>query len=91
MDTQSGNLRSFKKDNTTWPWHLMPLIPALGRKRQRQADLCEFKANLVYRVSSRTAKAAQRDPASKTKTKTDNVPCSHMHPIFKVLLTRVNH
>ena len=26
-------------------WH-MPLIPALGR--QREADLCEFDANLVY-------------------------------------------
>ena len=29
--------------------------PALGR--QRQGDLCEFKASLVYIVSSRTAKA----------------------------------
>ena len=26
----------------------MPLIPALGR--QRQANLCEFEAGLVYRV-----------------------------------------
>jgi hypothetical protein len=29
----------------------MPLIPAL--RRQRQVNLSEFKANLVYRVSSR--------------------------------------
>jgi hypothetical protein len=29
------------------------LIPALGRQRQRQMDF-EFKASLVYRVSSRT-------------------------------------
>jgi len=36
----------------------MPLFPALGR--QRQADLCEFKASLVYRVSSRIAGATQR-------------------------------
>jgi hypothetical protein len=28
----------------------MPLISALGR--ERQADLCEFEASLVYRVSS---------------------------------------
>ena len=28
-------------------------------------DLCEFEASLVYRVSSRTAKAAQRNPVSK--------------------------
>jgi hypothetical protein len=40
-----------------------PLISALGR--QRQADLCEFKASLVYRVSSRTAKAIQRNPVSR--------------------------
>ena len=34
---------------------LMPLIPALGRKRQRQrqVDLCEFKASLVDILSSR--------------------------------------
>ena len=30
----------------------MPLIPALGK----QVDLCEFKAGLVYRSSSRTAR-----------------------------------
>ena len=42
----------------------MPLIPALGR--QRQVDLCEFKANLVYKTSSRTAaRATQRNPESK--------------------------
>jgi hypothetical protein len=29
----------------------------------------EFKASLVYRVSSRTAKAIQRNPVSKNKTK----------------------
>ena len=28
----------------------MPLVPALWR--QRQVDLCEFKTNLVYKVSS---------------------------------------
>ena len=41
----------------------MPLIPALGRLRQ--ADLCEFKASLVYKVSSRRAMAVtQRNPVS---------------------------
>jgi hypothetical protein len=33
---------------------LMPLIPTL--RRQRQEDFCEFKASLVYRVSSRIAR-----------------------------------
>ena len=36
----------------------MPLISALGR--QKQADLCEFKASLVYIVSSRTARASYK-------------------------------
>ena len=34
---------------------LTPLIPALGR--QRQADLCEFEARMVYRASYRITKA----------------------------------
>ncbi|CAO2577223.1 hypothetical protein LEMLEM_LOCUS19 [Lemmus lemmus] len=41
----------------------MPLIPALGR--QRQADLCEFKASLVYRASSRTGTKATEKPCLK--------------------------
>ena len=44
----------------------MPLILALGR--QRQVDLWEFKASLVYRASSRTGtKVTQRNPVSKKK------------------------
>ena len=42
----------------------MPLIPAL--RRQIQADLYEFKASLLYKASSRTARAVtQRNPVSK--------------------------
>ena len=37
------------------------MLPVLGR--QRQADLCEFKASLVFRVSSRTT--GQRNRVSK--------------------------
>ena len=43
----------------------MPLITSL--KRQRREELCEFEARLVYRVSSRTAKATQRSPVLKKK------------------------
>ena len=33
-----------------WVWWHMALIPAL--RSQRQTDLCEFEASLVYIVSS---------------------------------------
>jgi hypothetical protein len=46
----------------------MPLIPAHSGGRGRQ--ISEFEANLVYRVSSRTARAIQRNPVSKNKTTT---------------------
>jgi hypothetical protein len=48
---------------STWGWGW----------RQRQEDLCEFEASLVYRASSRTARATQRISVSKTKqNKTQN-------------------
>ena len=54
----------------------MPLIPALGR--QRQAN--EFKASLVYRVSSRKARTTQRNPVlkqtNKQKQTLDVLACS---------------
>jgi hypothetical protein len=37
-----------------------------GRSRQ----ISEFETSLVYRVSSRTARATQRNPVSKNKNKT---------------------
>jgi hypothetical protein len=37
-----------------------------GRGRQ----ISEFEASLVYKVSSRTARATQRNPVSKNQTKT---------------------
>jgi hypothetical protein len=39
-----------------------------GRGRQ----ISEFEASLVYRVSSRTARATQRNPVSKKKKKKKN-------------------
>jgi hypothetical protein len=38
-----------------------------GRSRQ----ISEFEVSLVYRVSSRTARVTQRNPVSKTKTKSN--------------------
>jgi hypothetical protein len=47
------------------------LIPALGRWRQE--DLCEFEVSLVYRMSSRTARATQRNSVLKTKQQQQKV------------------
>jgi hypothetical protein len=44
----------------------MPLIPAFGG---RGRQISEFVASLVYRVSSRTARATQRNPVSKNQKK----------------------
>jgi hypothetical protein len=44
----------------------MPLIPALRRKSRW---ISEFEASLVYKVSSRTARATQRNPVSKNQKK----------------------
>jgi hypothetical protein len=41
----------------------------LGGRGRR---ISEFEASLVYRVSSRTARAIQRNPVSKNKTKQKN-------------------
>jgi hypothetical protein len=65
------------------------LISALGR--QRQADLCEFNACLIYRLSSRTTRAvAQRNPVSKNhhhRNNNNNYHCywETTNQIFSVL------
>lgn len=46
--------------------------PTLGQ--QRQVDLCELEASLVYGVSSRTAKEMQRNPALKKPKINKTVP-----------------
>jgi hypothetical protein len=62
-------------------WWCTPFIPALGR--QRQADLCEFDASLVYKVSFRTARATQRNPVYKNQKNQSNKQTkkNHTNPI----------
>lgn len=48
-------------------WWCTLLILVFGR--QRQADLCELEASLIYTESSRTARAVQRDSDSKKQPK----------------------
>ena len=65
------------------------MILALGK--QRQVDLCEFKASLVYKVSSRTAKATWRNLKTRNKQtnkhtkkikKTHTLFCFHLVAVF---------
>jgi hypothetical protein len=70
-----------KKITISWAWWNRPLIPALGR--QRQADfrqISEFKASLVYKVSSRTASTIQRNPVSKNQTKPNQTKPNQTKP-----------
>ena len=60
-------------------WHT-PLIPAL--LGQRQEELCEFKASLVYRVSSRTARLTQRNPIKLSWSKTLAVKSKRLSSIL---------
>jgi hypothetical protein len=56
---------SRSRDSQAW-WY-MPLIPAL--RRQRLAELCEFKSSLVCIVRFRTAKATYPDSVSTKQNK----------------------
>jgi hypothetical protein len=48
------------------------LIAAL--RMQRQVDLCELEASLVFIVNSRTARTTKREPVSTTTTKRKSCP-----------------
>ena len=64
-------------------WRCTPLILAL--RRQRQADLCEFKVRLVLKVSSRTTKATQRNPVLKNQKKNSFLPSSRLKALFIIM------
>jgi hypothetical protein len=51
-------------------WYPMPLIPAFSR--QRQGESLKFQANLIYIVSSRTARAIERETLSQKKINNNN-------------------
>ena len=68
-DGQPGKLEwgLVETNQVTNLWWCMPLIPA--HRRQRQADICEFKDSLVYTVNSRLAGATGKHCLKKTKIK----------------------
>jgi hypothetical protein len=60
----------------------MHLTPALGR--QRQVDFSEFKASLVYSVSSRTVRATtQRNSGNQKRKEKKKKKSSFLYYIFK--------
>jgi hypothetical protein len=66
-----------KKFRKWWTWWHMPLVPTPGR--QRQEDFYEFQARLVYKVSSRTAKAiTQKDPVPKITEPKNNLKSDNL-------------
>jgi len=63
LEDKNGDIR----ERVSWAEMHTPLVPAL--RSQRQADLCEFEASLVYRTCSQKAKATQRNLVSKKPEK----------------------
>jgi hypothetical protein len=61
-------------------------IPAL--RRQRQVDLCESEASLVYRVSCRLARATHRETLSRKTNKKFIILRMKERPIRLVLRLR---
>ena len=61
------SVRSYNNQSrVSWARWRMPLIPVFGR--QREVDLCGFEASLVYKASSRTARAAYIEKLCLKKT-----------------------
>jgi hypothetical protein len=56
--------QSFKNKRNCRAWWCTPLIQHSGGRDRR---ISEFEASLVYKVSSRTARAIQRNPVSEKK------------------------
>jgi hypothetical protein len=59
----------------------------LGGRGRR---ISEFKASLIYRVSSRTARATQRNPVLKNKNKQQQKMSSVKYILFILLVDRID-
>jgi hypothetical protein len=69
-DREAGPRETLKREDQP---RSMPFIPAL----RRQEYLCEFKATLVHRASSKTAKATQRHSGLGKKKKKSRLKGHH--------------
>jgi hypothetical protein len=64
----------------------MPLISAL---RGRGRWISEFEASLVYKVSSRTARAIQRNPVSKNRKQKNQKTKKEVRRFILNLVTKI--
>ena len=74
-------------------WRRTPLILALGR--QRQTDLCEFEATLVYRLSSRTSQDCSTEKPCLEKQKQNKLGmrknvCLVYNRLYNPILSIIN-
>ena len=51
----------------SWAWWRMPLVPTLGK--QKQVDLCELEASLVYKSKFQDRQSYTENPCLKKPTK----------------------
>jgi hypothetical protein len=58
------------------PLYHQAVVTGLGR--QRQVDLGDFKASLIYRASSKIARDIQRNPVLKNKVTNNNNKSSYI-------------
>ena len=72
---------TYKIEKTVGRWWRTPLIRAL--RSQRQADLCEFEASLIYRASSRTGSKATEKPRLKKSKIEKTCKNKHIHLLGK--------
>ena len=54
LEAEAGTFLASHCYRVNWAWWHTPLVLAL--RKHRYGDLCAFKASLVYRVNSRTAR-----------------------------------
>jgi hypothetical protein len=63
----------------------------LGGRGRRISEFEASKASLVYKVSSRTARAIQRNPVSKNKNKTNKQTNKQKPRLLGIIRTQFSH
>lgn len=69
-----GRGLALKSVLVSWAWWHNPLVPA--HRKQKQTELCEFKASLVNTMNSRPARDSKRVPLSNQKCNSSSTTSS---------------